>query len=85
MYAIAGSLVRFVFDADGGSRSELMERRRTLIMRGQLTAASTVLIDLRAVITSRPAPEDDAQDLPAADVWPVCRAFLLKTPRAVLA
>ena len=75
----APGLVRFLFDADGGSRLELVQLRRALIQTGKLTAKSAVLIDLRAVITARHTGLHKPYDDEPADVWPICRAFLVTT------
>lgn len=75
----APRLLRFVFDADGGSRSELLQVRRELLQTGKLTASSAVLVDLRAVLTSRHTGAQEPSTAEPAEVWPLCRAFLVTT------
>jgi hypothetical protein len=73
----APALVRYTFDGVW-SVQELLAWRHQLIEAGQLTLTSAVLFDLRPTSLS-PAIIDLRRELPAAGVWPVCRAFVVQT------
>src|SRR5918999_6272435 len=77
----APTLVRYTFDGEW-SATELAKLRQELIRAGQLTRKTCVLFDLRNA-TTFPTAEDLEPALFAAkadEVWPACRAFLVKTP-----